>query len=294
MTRSVSNRLPRQLALPVGRRERVLNRQIAQRARGQAVRPGPGRPKKPGSVSHAARPELAVKEALLVTLKVQPGLPNLRSGGRFRVIREALRAFRKVDLTDLEEGGAGEGFRLAHFSVLGDHIHLIVEADSKLALSRGMQKLTMSMSRRLNALSVRRCGGNLRPRGALSARPGWLGKVFRERYHARPLRTPTETRNAIAYVIFNADKHFGSRDSGPVVPDPCSSAPYFDGFYELATFCRLQASTRGAVGPPHPSNAGRADVPVTAPEGWLLRAGWRRSLGNPPLPSRVSRHRVPT
>jgi REP element-mobilizing transposase RayT len=277
----------------MGRRERVLNRQIAQRARGEAVRRGPGRPKKAGSVSHAARPELAVNEALLVTLKVQPGLPNLRSGGRFRAIREVLRAFRKVDLTDLEEeGGAGEGFRLAHFSVLGDHIHLIVEADSKLALSRGMQKLTMSVSRRLNALSVRRCGGNLRPRGALSLRPGWLGKVFRERYHARPLRTPTETRNAIAYVIFNADKHFGSRKSGPVVPDPYSSAVYFDGFFELATFCRLQASTRGAIGPPNPFDSGRADVPVTAPKGWLLRAGWRRSLGNPLPPSRVSR--VPT
>src|SRR5882672_5215191 len=262
MTKSLRNRLPRQLTLPVGRRERVLNRQIAQLARGESVRPGPGRPKKPNSVSHAARPELAVKEALLVTLKARPGLPNLRSGGRFRAIREAFRAFRNVDLTDLEEGRAGEGFRLAHFAVLGDHIHLIVEADSKLALSRGMQKLTMSMSRRLNALSVRRCGGNLRPRGALSVRPGWLGKVFRERYHARPLRTPTETRNAIAYVIFNADKHFGWK-RGPLVPDPYSSAAYFDGFFELATFYRFTASHRGGAGPPNASESDRDDLPVT-------------------------------
>src|SRR5882672_4388681 len=101
MTKALKNRLPRQLALPVGRRERVLNRQIAQRARGESVRPGPGRPKKPGSVSHAVRPELAMKEALLVTLRTRPGLPNLRSGGRFRAIREALRAFRKIDLTEL-------------------------------------------------------------------------------------------------------------------------------------------------------------------------------------------------
>src|SRR5882672_7322390 len=294
MTKSLRNRLPRQLTLPVGRRERVLNRQIAQLARGESVRPGPGRPKKPNSVSHAARPELAVKEALLVTLKARPGLPNLRSGGRFRAIREAFRAFRNVDLTDLEEGGAGEGFRLAHFAVLGDHIHLVVEADSKSALSRGMQKLTMSMSRRLNALSVRRCGGNLRPRGALSVRPGWLGKVFRERYHARPLRTPTATRIAIAYVIFNAHKHFGGRKGGPVVPDHYSSAAYFDGFFELATFCHLQVSKR-AVGPPDASDSSRADVPVTTPEGWLLRSGWRRSLGNrTPASVEVSRNRAPT
>src|SRR5882757_3482078 len=153
MANSVRYRLPRQLALPMGRRERVLNRQIGQRARGESVRRGPGRPKKPGSTSHAARPELVVNEALLVTLKLKRGLPNLRSGGRFRAVRGALRAFRRIDF---EEDGAVEGFRLAHFAVLGDHIHLVVEADSKRALSRGMQKLTMSLSRRLNALSVRR------------------------------------------------------------------------------------------------------------------------------------------
>jgi REP element-mobilizing transposase RayT len=225
-------------------------------------------------VSHAARPELTVNEALHITLKVKPGLPNLRSGGRFRAVLAGLRAFCKFDMQ--EEGGC-KGFRLAHFAVMGDHIHLVVEADSKRALSRGMQKLTMSVSRRLNAHSVRRCGGNLRPRGPLSVRPGWLGKVFRERYHARPLRTPTETRNAIAYVIFNADKHFG-RKSGPVVPDPYSSAAYFDGFFELATFYRFTASHRGGAGPPNASESDRDDLPVTTPEGWLLRSGWRRSL----------------
>jgi hypothetical protein len=93
------------------------------------------------------------------------------------------------------------------------------------------------------------------------------------------LRTPTETRNAIAYVLFNAEKHYGSRQRGPVVPDPYSSAPYFDGFFELATFCRLETPKREAIGPPKGSSSDRADVPVTMPEGWLLRSGWRRSLG---------------
>jgi hypothetical protein len=94
------------------------------------------------------------------------------------------------------------------------------------------------------------------------------------------LRTPTETRNAIAYVLFNADKHFGPRQSAPVVPDPYSSAAYFDGFFELATFYRLKPPKRRAVGPPKGSSSDRADVPVTMPKGWLLRGGWRRSLGN--------------
>src|SRR5258708_29655059 len=96
MANPVRNRLPRQLALPLGRRERVLNRQIGQRARAESVRRGPGRPKKPGSVSHAARPELVVNETLLVTLKVKPGLPNLRSGGPFRAVPGGPRDFRET------------------------------------------------------------------------------------------------------------------------------------------------------------------------------------------------------
>src|SRR5258705_11015686 len=114
---SVRHRPPRQLALPVGRRERVLNRQIGQRARGESVRPGPGRPKKPGSVSHAARPELTENEALLVTLKVKQGLPNLRSGGRYRAVRGALRDYREIDF---EEEGASKGLRLSPFAGLCD------------------------------------------------------------------------------------------------------------------------------------------------------------------------------
>jgi len=184
---------------------------------------------------------------------------------------------------------------LVHFAVLGDHIHLVVEADSKRALSRGMQKLTMSMSRRLNALSVRRHAGNLRPRGALSVRPGWVGKVFGQRYHARRLRTPTETRNAIAYVLFNADRHFGSRQGGPAVPDPYSSAAYFEGFFELAAFSHPQAPRQRAVGPPSDEASDPADVPVATPRGWLLRRGWRRTLGiAPPARSRVHGTRAST
>jgi REP element-mobilizing transposase RayT len=200
---------------------------------------------------------------LHVTLKLRSHVPNLRGGKRFPVVLDALRTFRSVS-----------GFRIAHFAVLGDHMHLIVEADSKRDLSRGMQKLMLSVSRRLNAFSVRRHGGDLRHGGPLADRPGWLGRIFRDRYHSRLLRTPTEVRNAIAYVIFNAERHYRSAPRrGDAMPDPYSSASYFDGFVALANFAGLRVPKRVAIGPPEDS----VDPPVTGARGWLLSHGWRRS-----------------
>ena len=63
--------------------------------------------------------------------------------------------------------------------------HFVVEAAGAVALARGMQGLTIRLARRLNVLLGRR------------------GKLFAQRYHARPLRTPTEVRNAIRYVLLN-------------------------------------------------------------------------------------------
>ena len=106
----------------------------------------------------------------------------------------------------------GEGFRLVVFSVLPNHVHFVVEADSKEQLSMGMQKLLHSISRRLSAVSVDKAGGKIRSRdgtqtGGYSAVVGWLGKVFIERYYSHQLKTPTEIANAIRYVLQNAEHH---------------------------------------------------------------------------------------
>ena len=65
--------------------------------------------------------------------------------------------------------------RIIEFSVLGNHLHLIVEADSSVALSRGMQGLTVRIAKALN----RACGGAARCspittiRSCCARRPGW-------------------------------------------------------------------------------------------------------------------------
>jgi hypothetical protein len=82
------------------------------------------------------------------------------------------------------------GFRLVHFSVQGNHLHLIVEAEDERALARGMQGLGVRIAKALNRVMGRK------------------GAVFADHYHSRILRSPTEVANAIAYVLMNFLHHF--------------------------------------------------------------------------------------
>jgi hypothetical protein len=57
------------------------------------------------------------------------------------------------------------------------------------------------------------------------------GRVIADRYHVHVLRTPTEVRNAVHYVLRNAERH-GAHDAWPEcttipVPDPLSTAAWF-------------------------------------------------------------------
>jgi putative transposase len=82
-------------------------------------------------------------------------------------------------------------FRLVKFSVLGNHLHLIVEADDSVALARGMQALGTRMAKALNRMLKRE------------------GTLFADHYHSHLLLTPTEVANALAYVQTNARRHYG-------------------------------------------------------------------------------------
>ena len=93
--------------------------------------------------------------------------------------------------------------RMVHFSVQGNHIHLIVEADDKKCLSRGLQGLNVRIARAVNRALGRK------------------GNVFADRYHARILKTPTEVRNAVRYVLNNLRKH--RPETHPWYIDPYSS-----------------------------------------------------------------------
>lgn len=205
-------RLPAQMPLGFTRKERVLQRQLRQRLAGEKVTPGPGRPKrkKVDAITHDARPKIGEATALHVTLKLRTGVPNLRTGKPFAAVRKAFVKWCNVK---------GAGFRLIHFSTQSNHIHLIVEADSKVALSKGMQRVAHSISRRINALSAR-----------------WIGRLFKERYHAHVLKSPTEMARALRYVKNNHTHHTADTRA-----DVCSSFVHQVGIVQAIGFLLRRA-----------------------------------------------------
>jgi REP element-mobilizing transposase RayT len=142
---------------------------------------------------------------------------------------------------------SGETFRVLHFSVQNDHVHLLVEASDARALTGGMRGLAVRAARRIN--------------GALRRR----GRVFVDRYHARELTRPRAVRNALVYVLMNHRKHGVSL----TWLDRCSSARAFDGWRRDVLLDIALARRR--AGPEEEPPA------VAAPATWLASVGWRRS-----------------
>src|SRR5438876_2144541 len=95
-------------------------------------------------VTHTARPPLATRFPVHVTLRVLPHVWNLRSRRSFRVLGAAL-----------ARGGDRFGMRVCEFSIQGNHLHLIAEAADARALSRGMQGLSIRIAKRLNQMMKR-------------------------------------------------------------------------------------------------------------------------------------------
>ncbi|HEU4580393.1 MAG TPA: transposase [Polyangiaceae bacterium] len=216
------------------------------------ARKGAGRPPKGAAagVSHLRRPALSRHHPVHVTLRIVAGVPSLR-GALFNKVRSAL-----------AEGQERFGFRLVHFSVQSNHLHLIAEAADRRALSRGMQGLSIRVARAVN--------------GALSR----AGRLFADRYHARALTTPRATYFALRYVLLNARKHQRSpRPPRAAVEaelptgfvDSCSSAPWFDGFSRPAELAFGAASARRRW-----RASSEREAPVVPARTWLLRRGARR------------------
>jgi len=158
-----------------------------------------------------------------MTLRARRAVPSLRERV-FPAVKEAIRRASRPE------------FRVLEFSAQDDHVHLIIEAQDDRALSRGARGLSIRMARAIN----KACGRS--------------GPVWGDRYHTHTLKTPRETRQAMVYVVMNFRKHH-PHDRRPI--DPCSSAPWFDGFREP---------------PPDPSSP----APTWRPRTWLASKGWRR------------------
>lgn len=212
----------KQLALPLpsswgGRRKGA----------GRKAAPGPGR------VAHRARPAHRAAHPVHVTLSSK--LSSLRSQFVFPTLRLAIGSLRRA---------RSNPFRIVHFSVQSNHIHLIVEAESRAALSSGLRSLVVRIALQVNRLLMRR------------------GTFWADRWHGRALTSPRAVRRVLVYVLANFRKH---QPKCPALLDPCSSARYFDGYADLARAPPGAGATLEVDSPP-----------VFPPRTWLLATGWKR------------------
>jgi REP element-mobilizing transposase RayT len=129
-------------------------------------------------VPHRARPVFKRATPVHLTIRVAGHVWNLRSRRSFRAVGPAIYA--AADRFDV---------RIIQFSILGNHIHLLVEAADHVALARATKGLLVRIAKRLNRMM------------------GRSGRVLGDRYYARLLRTPTEVRRVISYIRDNMRQH---------------------------------------------------------------------------------------
>src|SRR5690242_2479117 len=86
---------------------------------------------------HRARREIDGRTPVHLTLRLSPAIARLRRRKQYKAIREALaRTAHRDDC------------RICHYSVQSNHLHLVVEPESKRALARGMMAFKSSCAKR--------------------------------------------------------------------------------------------------------------------------------------------------
>ncbi|MBA3463450.1 MAG: transposase [Deltaproteobacteria bacterium] len=207
------------------------------RKRKKGARPV-GRPRKPGAGSpHTIRESFKASEPLHIVLRVEEVMGNLRRRSMYRALRAATLAV-----------ASREDFRIVHLSIQRLHVHLLVEADGKRALSRGLQAFEISAAKHMNA--------------GLKWKQRRRGKVFTDRYHSEVIRSRRQARHALAYVLNNWRKHREDRGMSWNV-DPFSSGCSFTGWKALEkklVMWKVPATYEAMI--------------VWLPKTWLLREGW--------------------
>jgi REP element-mobilizing transposase RayT len=193
-------------------------------------------------------------EPVHVTMRAR--LAPLRSQFVFPTVRLAImRAARREP----------KRFRVVHYSVQRDHLHLIVEAADTRALSRGVRGLAIRMARYVNDLLGRR------------------GALWADRWYGRALRSPREVRTALVYVLANFRKHRANVVRAGI--DPYSSARWFDGWREWQPgsgvpppFAERDAEREVAAAQSMQRSTALEVVPGDALRSrtWLGTCGWKR------------------
>lgn len=130
-------------------------------------RPGAGRPVGPNPrVLHRARPDHDAEHPVHVTLKSKV---SLRRASIFATLAKAIAGANER---------APDRFRIVHYAVQAELLHLIVEASDSGVLSAGVRGIAVSVARRVNQ------------------RLGREGPLWDDRWRGRLLTSPSAVREA--------------------------------------------------------------------------------------------------
>ena len=139
-------------------------------------------------IRHTKREEITRNSPLHLTIKL------IRADVQNKTILKALRhAIWRARL---------QGLSIIHYSLEHDHIHLYAEANDNLVLAKSMKALGGSLVKKINFYFKTK------------------GRCYKTRYHLRILRSATEVKNVINYILKNGIKHRRTKS----IIDPYNSA----------------------------------------------------------------------
>jgi putative transposase len=202
-------------------------------------RKGAGRPNKSGAVNHMQRPSFSSTQPLHITLRLRKGLGGLRNKGVHVLLQTAVKEMAKF------------GTHVNHYSLQGNHLHLIIETVSQAALASAMKSFGSRFAKGIKKLQHLK-----------------TTQIFNGRYHVTILKNPTQTRNALRYVLLNQAQHSQLLEH----IDIYSSGFYFSQWRKLigrkfSDLIEKQAQSAGGTLPNY----------LQPPRTWLLREGWTRA-----------------
>lgn len=190
-------------------------------------RKGAGRKNRSGQRAHSRRERVDFKKPLHITLKIRKGEP--RRGYIFKRMKHACRRLKTFSL------------HVLHFALLGDHIHMIVEARNNVALTKGIQSLTGTLVKR-------------------------FGMRFKDRFHLTKITSPRQMKNTYRYVLLNFAKH----EKLPAHVDQYSTGHAFRHWRKLIGRFPLGDGDRKATRPCE-------EFGLSEPRSWLAVTGWMRA-----------------
>jgi REP element-mobilizing transposase RayT len=131
-------------------------------------------------IRHIARDEIKRLTPLHLTIKIEKNKAGLKNKAVLKAMHTSLKKARLI------------GLRILHYTLEYDHVHMLVEVDNNEILTMGMQSFGISFSKGINKIKKLK------------------GKVFKTRYHFRKLKTPSELKNVLNYILGNSVKHKNS------------------------------------------------------------------------------------